>query len=138
MYEVLRAHSLFIVGAYVIVSGSLWALLASLSAGFALTFGAGAVGLITAVLIAAARGERSSAKILVSVLAVVCVAFAVGALWLYLVCQTGIVESASGTVCQSGTLDMVYVVLSAIWANVVAVVVLFTGIGFGKVKPDRS
>lgn len=114
--------------------GAIWSLLALLSIDFAVAGGAGMVGLVLATWFIAAFSPVVDRRILLfaGVALSVVVVFAVASLLLALICRGSLLKNVNFVVCPAGELDVGFVLLSGIWALVVASVILFTGLVLGK------
>lgn len=127
-------------GAWMVVLGSLWALIAWISPDFAVTAVAGIIGLSLSILslVAFAAAGKGLLQILVCTAVTVTVTFAVGVVWLYAACHVSAEGIMNSAICHDGKPDIGYAVLGWLLGLIVSLAVLLAGLAWGRKQPPRS
>lgn len=127
-------------GTWIIILGSLWALIAWINPDFAVTTVAGIIGLNLSILSLVTFTAVSKGLIQILVCTAVSIAstFVVGSAWLYVACHISAEDIMNPAICQNGKLDIGYAVLGWSLGLTVSLSVLLAALAWGKKQPPRS
>lgn len=127
-------------GAWIVVLGSLWALIAWISPDFAVTTVAGIIGLSLSILslVALAAAGKGLIQISVGTSIMVTLTFIVGVAWLYAACHVSVEDMMDSAICRDGKPDLGYVVTAWLLGLIVSLSVLLAGLIWGRKQPPRS